>query len=101
MAQPSQAAAAAAANPSHENEEEVVPVPQIGDRAPTLGKTIQFPHEKPVVVVFLRHCGCPCKSCHLSLFWYLMNLDGCRAWLSELSWLSATSTQSWVKVANV
>lgn len=56
MAQPSQAAT----NP-HQNEEDVVPVPQVGDWAPTLGETVQFPREKPVVVVFLRHCGCPCK----------------------------------------
>jgi len=38
---------------------EVVPVPGAGDRAPSLGNDISFPHEKPVLVVFLRHCGCP------------------------------------------
>jgi hypothetical protein len=39
--------------------EEVVPVPKIGDIAPSLGKDIHFPRDKPVLVVFLRHCGCP------------------------------------------
>ncbi|KAL2181551.1 uncharacterized protein P884DRAFT_295849 [Thermothelomyces heterothallicus CBS 202.75] len=41
------------------NAEEVVPVPKVGDRAPSLGKDIHFPHDKPLLVVFLRHCGCP------------------------------------------
>ena len=53
MSQPSQ-------NPN--THEVVVPVPKIGDRAPTLGDAIHFPRDKPVLVVFLRHCGCPCKS---------------------------------------
>ncbi|KAK3905596.1 hypothetical protein C8A05DRAFT_30600 [Staphylotrichum tortipilum] len=50
-----------ASHPPHgnEREEDVVPVPKVGDRAPTLGETVQFPREQPVVVVFLRHCGCP------------------------------------------
>jgi hypothetical protein len=39
--------------------EEVVPIPNVGDAAPTLGKDIGFPHDKPVLVVFLRHCGDP------------------------------------------
>lgn len=50
---------------SHQNphtDEAVVPVPQVGDPAPTLGKDVHFPSDKPVMVVFLRHCGCPCKS---------------------------------------
>ncbi|KAK4106403.1 hypothetical protein N658DRAFT_18018 [Parathielavia hyrcaniae] len=51
-----------------EEEEEVAVVhpPKIGDRAPPLGNDddaaaagIRFPHDKPVLVVFLRHCGCP------------------------------------------
>ncbi|KAG7290666.1 hypothetical protein NEMBOFW57_000669 [Staphylotrichum longicolle] len=47
---------------SHQNphtDEAVVPVPQVGDPAPTLGKDVHFPSDKPVMVVFLRHCGCP------------------------------------------
>ena len=39
--------------------EEVVPVPKEGDLAPTLGSDIHFPSDKPVLVVFLRHCGDP------------------------------------------
>lgn len=39
----------------------VAPVPKVGDRAPTLGRAVNFPRGKPVIVVFLRHCGCPCK----------------------------------------
>ena len=38
---------------------EVVPIPNVGDSAPTLGKDIRFPHDKPVLAVFLRHCGDP------------------------------------------
>ncbi|KAK4123512.1 hypothetical protein N657DRAFT_633782 [Parathielavia appendiculata] len=44
---------------SQPSSNEVVHPPQIGDRAPSLGETIRFPHDKPVLVVFLRHCGCP------------------------------------------
>ncbi|KAK4456883.1 hypothetical protein QBC42DRAFT_292136, partial [Cladorrhinum samala] len=35
------------------------PVPNVGDRAPALGREVLFPNDKPVIVVFLRHCGCP------------------------------------------
>ena len=48
--------------PTHQDSNVVVPVPEIGDRAPTLGDAVHFPRDKPVLVVFLRHCGCPCKS---------------------------------------
>ncbi|KAK4234801.1 hypothetical protein C8A03DRAFT_18360 [Achaetomium macrosporum] len=37
----------------------LAPVPKVGDRAPTLGNDVHFPRDKPVLVVFLRHCGCP------------------------------------------
>ncbi|KAK3997719.1 hypothetical protein QBC44DRAFT_71632 [Cladorrhinum sp. PSN332] len=37
----------------------IPPVPKAGDRAPSLGRDITFPYDKPVIVVFLRHCGCP------------------------------------------
>ena len=37
----------------------VVPVPKVGDHAPSLGHDVHFPNDKPVVAVFLRHCGCP------------------------------------------
>ncbi|KAK0665999.1 hypothetical protein QBC41DRAFT_281851 [Cercophora samala] len=33
--------------------------PRIGDRAPSLGPGITFPTDKPLLVVFLRVCGCP------------------------------------------
>lgn len=32
-----------------------------GDRAPS-SANLPFPTGKPTIVVFLRHCGCPCKS---------------------------------------
>ncbi|KAL2024478.1 hypothetical protein VTK56DRAFT_8289 [Thermocarpiscus australiensis] len=38
---------------------EVAPVPKVGERAPPLDKEIQFPSDKPVLVVFLRQCGDP------------------------------------------
>ncbi|SPQ22549.1 0641606f-0944-4693-9c77-29be4c8c5742 [Thermothielavioides terrestris] len=38
---------------------QIAPVPKVGERAPTLGRDVSFPRDKPVVVVFLRHCGCP------------------------------------------
>lgn len=43
---------------------EVARPPQEGDRAPSLGRAVpwQFPSGRPVLVVFLRHCGCPCKQ---------------------------------------
>lgn len=42
----------------------VAEVPAVDHAAPVSDR-IPFPHPKPTVVVFLRHCGCPCK-CHLS-----------------------------------
>jgi hypothetical protein len=48
-------------------QKEVAPVPRVGDKAPVSGK-LNLPHDKPTVIVFLRHCGCPCKlplSSHL------------------------------------
>lgn len=37
---------------------EVAPVPKIGDTAPVSEK-LSLPHDKPTIIVFLRHCGCP------------------------------------------
>ncbi|KAL2124384.1 hypothetical protein VTJ04DRAFT_749 [Mycothermus thermophilus] len=61
-----------------QGQEEVIPIPQPGDRAPPLAPTstlttsgplptpltpsapiVTFPRAKPVLAVFLRHCGCP------------------------------------------
>lgn len=38
---------------------ETAPVPKVGDPAPSHDK-LKLP-DKPTIVVFLRHCGCPCK----------------------------------------
>ncbi|KAK4224749.1 hypothetical protein QBC38DRAFT_287404 [Podospora fimiseda] len=46
----------------------VPPVPKVGDLAPSLGRDITFPYEKPVIVVFLRHCGCPFAEKTFKLF---------------------------------
>jgi hypothetical protein len=40
---------------------EVAPVPKIGDRAPP-SSNLFLTQPKPTIIVFLRHCGCPCKS---------------------------------------
>ncbi|KAF3059693.1 putative alkyl hydroperoxide reductase subunit c thiol specific antioxidant protein [Daldinia childiae] len=37
---------------------EVAPVPQVGSPAPA-HPNLTFPTDKPTVIVFLRHCGCP------------------------------------------
>lgn len=39
---------------------EVAEVPKIGAAAPSSDK-LPLPDGKPTVIVFLRHCGCPCK----------------------------------------
>ncbi len=58
--------------------EVVVPVPKIGDRAPTLGDAVHFPRDKPILVVFLRHFGCPCKSSlHSALLFVLVIISVC------------------------
>lgn len=44
---------------------EVAPVPIMGGRAPQ-SEQIRFPSAKPTVILFLRHCGCPCKFSLLS-----------------------------------
>ncbi|KAK0736907.1 hypothetical protein B0T21DRAFT_286512 [Apiosordaria backusii] len=45
--------------PPQQGKELEVHPPRIGDRAPSLGPTVTFPTEKPLLVVFLRVCGCP------------------------------------------
>jgi hypothetical protein len=47
-------------------QKEVAPVPKIGDQVPVSEK-LSLPHDKPTVIVFLRHCGDPCKSTYLNL----------------------------------
>lgn len=39
---------------------EVGPALKIGDQAP-VSEDIQFPSDKPMIIVFLRNCGDPCK----------------------------------------
>lgn len=39
---------------------DVQPVPNVGAVAPTSSK-IPLADGKPTVILFLRHCGCPCK----------------------------------------
>ncbi|KAK0753457.1 hypothetical protein B0T18DRAFT_424013 [Schizothecium vesticola] len=36
----------------------IAPAPKVGDRAPESDQ-VYFPNTKPVLLVFLRHCGCP------------------------------------------
>ncbi|KAK4639162.1 hypothetical protein QC761_705710 [Podospora bellae-mahoneyi] len=45
--------------PPVDNKELETQPPRIGDRAPSLGPSITFPTDKPLLVVFLRYCGCP------------------------------------------
>lgn len=40
---------------------EVAELPKTGAAAPSSDK-LPLPDGKPTVIVFLRHCGCPCKS---------------------------------------
>ncbi|KAI1082248.1 hypothetical protein F5B20DRAFT_532706 [Whalleya microplaca] len=37
---------------------EVAPVPEVGSKAP-VNPNLTFPSDKPTIIVFLRHCGCP------------------------------------------
>ncbi|KAI0180891.1 hypothetical protein GGR52DRAFT_522110 [Hypoxylon sp. FL1284] len=37
---------------------ELSPVPKVGDKAP-VHPNLTLPSDKPTVIVFLRHCGCP------------------------------------------
>lgn len=39
---------------------QVAPLPKEGDLAPRHEKLI-LPEDKPAIIIFLRHCGCPCK----------------------------------------
>jgi hypothetical protein len=42
-------------------------VPKVGDKAPFSSKlSLPDAEGKPVIVTFLRHCGCPCMSLHLT-----------------------------------
>lgn len=46
---------------------EVAPLPKVGDPAPTYEK-LTLSRDKPTIIVFLRHCGCPCKPAESPLF---------------------------------
>ncbi|KAI1246882.1 hypothetical protein MGN70_010767 [Eutypa lata] len=37
---------------------EVAPVPKVGQQAP-VNPNLELPADKPTLIVFLRHCGCP------------------------------------------
>lgn len=39
---------------------QVAPLPKLGDPAPKHEK-LQLPQDKPAIILFLRHCGCPCE----------------------------------------
>lgn len=39
---------------------QVAPVPKVGEPAPQHEK-LKLDQGKPTIIVFLRHCGCPCK----------------------------------------
>lgn len=41
---------------------EVAPVPKVGEPAREHADSVlKLPKDKPTIIVFLRHCGCPCK----------------------------------------
>lgn len=41
---------------------EVAPLPVVGEPARQHADSVlQLPKDKPTIIVFLRHCGCPCK----------------------------------------
>lgn len=39
---------------------DVQPIPTVGSNA-RVSKQIPFVTGKPIIILFLRHCGCPCK----------------------------------------
>lgn len=49
-------------NPFQKSQHEVKAVPEVGSPAPS---TVDFKlprnDQKPTIIVFLRHCGCPCN----------------------------------------
>lgn len=45
---------------------DVADAPKPGDAAPQ-HPNLQLPKDKPTIIVFLRHCGCPCKSGRIAL----------------------------------
>jgi predicted transport protein len=49
-------------NPFNNPQTSVKDVPQVGTQAPSVGP-LRIPREdkKPVIISFLRHCGCPCN----------------------------------------
>ncbi|KAK3313469.1 hypothetical protein B0H66DRAFT_606727 [Apodospora peruviana] len=44
-------------SPPDPPERQIAPAPKVGDRAPQSSPDIAFPTSKPVIIVFLRHCG--------------------------------------------
>jgi hypothetical protein len=41
---------------------DVQPAPKPGEQAP-VNENFKLKTDKPTLIVFLRHCGCPCTSC--------------------------------------
>ena len=71
---------------------ETKPIPCLDSQAPASSE-ITFPRQdgKPVIITFLRHCGCPCMIFR-SLFFYLSYPDTCSC--REDSFISAQDSRS-------
>lgn len=47
---------------------QVAPVPKVGESAPQ-HELLELSRDKPTIIVFLRHCGCPCKRVLIADSW--------------------------------
>ncbi|RMY50286.1 hypothetical protein D0864_14584 [Hortaea werneckii] len=46
-------------NKNEKEDDDIPPVPQIGDKPPSVPKLSFQENRKPTILAFLRHCGCP------------------------------------------
>ncbi|KAI0480502.1 hypothetical protein GGR56DRAFT_671607 [Xylariaceae sp. FL0804] len=73
---------------------QVTPPPEVGARAP-VNEGLQLPTDKPTVIVFLRHCGCPFAEKTFKAVTRLSNRHKDVHFVA-VSHSSAEATESWV-----
>ncbi|KAI0023233.1 hypothetical protein F4780DRAFT_730487 [Xylariomycetidae sp. FL0641] len=74
---------------------EIKPIPGIGMPAPFNGN-LELPDDRPTIIVFLRHCGCPFAEKTFKYLTTLSSRHAKQAHFVAVSHSSAEATERWV-----
>ncbi|KAF3770245.1 hypothetical protein M406DRAFT_325696 [Cryphonectria parasitica EP155] len=74
---------------------EVAPIPKVGEPAPEHEK-LKLPHDKPAVIVFLRHCGCPFAEKSFRNLVAFSNTHAGKISCIAISHSSQEATEKWI-----